>query len=86
MSTAQRRGVYDLTRVNAERAPDYGRVDIRVDRTFTVGGQPLNLFFGVQNVTNRRNFASYNWNRRTNTQQFGEQQGIFPILGFDWRF
>ena len=43
VSTAQRRGVYDLTRVNAERAPDYGRVDIRVDRTFTVGGQPLNL-------------------------------------------
>jgi len=86
VSTAQRRGVYDLTRVNAERAPDYGRVDIRVDRTFTVGGQPLNMFFGVQNVTNRRNFASYSWNRRTNTQQFGEQQGIFPILGLDWRF
>ena len=86
LSTAQRRGVYDLTRVNAGRAPDYGRVDFRVDRTFTVGGQPLNLFVGVQNVTNRRNFASYNWNRRTNTQQFGEQQGIFPILGLDWRF
>ena len=86
VSTAQRRGVYDLTRVNAERAPDYGRVDIRVDRTFTVGGQPLNVFVGVQNVTNRRNFASYTWNRRTNTQQFGEQQGIFPILGLDWRF
>jgi hypothetical protein len=86
VSTAQRRGVYDLTRVNAERAPDYGRVDIRVDRTFSVGGQPLNVFVGVQNVTNRRNFASYTWNRRTNSQQFGEQQGIFPILGFDWRF
>jgi hypothetical protein len=26
------------------------------------------------------------WNRRTNTQQFGEQRGIFPILGLDWRF
>lgn len=86
VSTAQRRGVYDLTRVNAERAPDYGRVDIRLDRTFTVGGQPLNIFLGVQNVTNRKNFASYSWNRRTNEQQFGEQQGIFPILGFDWRF
>jgi hypothetical protein len=85
-STAQRRGVYDLTRVNAGRAPDYGRIDIRVDRTITVGGQPLTLFFGVQNVTNRRNFANYSWNRRTNTQQFGEQQGIFPILGLDWRF
>ena len=86
VSTAQRRGVYDLTRVNADRAPDYARVDVRVDRTFTVGGQPLNVFLGVQNVTGRRNFASYNWNRRTNSQQFGEQQGLFPILGFDWRF
>ncbi len=86
LSTAQRRGVYDLTRVSAERAPDYSRLDIRVDRTFTVGGQPFNVFAGVQNVTNRRNFASYSWNRRTNSQQFGEQQGIFPILGLDVRF
>ena len=85
-STAQRRGVYDLARVNAERAPDYARVDIRVDRTFTVAGQPLNVFAGVQNLTNRRNVASYNWNRRTNGQRTGEQQGIFPILGLDWRF
>ena len=86
VSTAQRRGVYDLARVNDGRAPDYARVDVRVDRRFSVGGQPINLFVGVQNVINRRNFASYSWNRRTNAQQFGEQQGIFPIVGFDWRF
>jgi hypothetical protein len=85
-STAQRRGVYDLLRVNADRAPDYARLDIRVDRALTVRGQPLNIFFGVQNVTNRRNFAGYSWNRRTNSQQFGEQQGLFPILGLDYRF
>ena len=30
-------------------------------------------------------FANARWNRRSNVQQFGEQQGIFPILGFDWR-
>ena len=48
VSTAQRRGVYDLTRVNAERAPDYARVDVRVDRTFSVGGQPINLFVGYR--------------------------------------
>ena len=86
LSVAQRRGVYDLTRVNAERAPDYARIDVRLDRTITVGGRPLNVFVGVQNLTNRRNFASYSWNRRTNARQFGEQQGIFPILGLDWRF
>jgi hypothetical protein len=61
-------------------------VEVPNINAFTVGGQPLNVFFGVQNVTDRRNFASYNWNRRSNTQQFGEQQGIFPILGFDWHF
>ncbi|MDA1184792.1 MAG: TonB-dependent receptor [Acidobacteria bacterium] len=86
VSAVQRRGVYELARVNAERGPAYARLDIRVDRAITVGGRPMNLFLGVQNVTNRRNFASYSWNRRTNAQQFGEQQGIFPILGLDWRF
>jgi hypothetical protein len=85
-STAQNRGVFDLTRVNAERATGYARLDVRVDRTFTVGGQPLNVFAGVQNLTDRRNFGGYIWNRRTNQQDFNEQQGLFPIIGFDWRF
>jgi hypothetical protein len=86
VSVAQRRGVYDLTQVNASRAPDYVRLDLRVDRRFTVRGQDLNVFAGVQNVTNRRNVAGYRWNRRSNDVQVSEQQGIFPILGFDWRF
>jgi len=47
-----RPGSFDYPFVLNERAPDYGREDVRVDRTFTVG----------------------------------EQQGIFPILGLDWRF
>jgi hypothetical protein len=86
VSTLQRRGVYDLARVNGVRAPDYVRLDLRVDRTFTVGGRPLNVFAGVQNVINRRNIAGYRWNRRLNAAQPDEQQGIFPILGLDWRF
>jgi len=85
-SVRQRRGVYDLSRVNAERADSYARLDLRVDRTFTVGGQPLNVFLGVQNATNRLNFGGYSWNRRTNAIEFGEQQGLFPILGLDWKF
>jgi outer membrane receptor protein involved in Fe transport len=86
VSSEQRRGVYDLSRVNAERAPDYFRFDVRVDRTFRVSGDPFVLFAGVQNLTNRRNFANYNWNRKSNTLEFSEQQGLFPILGFEWRF
>ena len=51
-----------------------------------MGGQRFNVFAGVQNITDRRNFGGYIWNRRTNALDVNEQQGIFPIIGFDWRF
>jgi hypothetical protein len=86
LSTAQRRGIYDLARVNGVRATDYFRLDARVDRSFDFAGESFVLFAGVQNLTNRRNFAGYNWNRRLNALEFSEQQGLFPILGFEWKF
>lgn len=86
-SSAQaRRGIFDLTRVNGNRAPDYFRVDIRVDRTFTVAGQPVLVFLGVQNLTNRRNVGQALWNRTRNEAEFNEQLGAFPLIGLDWRF
>ena len=85
-STQQRRAIFDLNRVNAERLPAYVRVDIRADRTFMVRGKPLLVFAGVQNVTNRRNLGGIGWNRSTNQQEFGEQLGAFPLVGLDWRF
>jgi len=86
LSTAQRRAVYDPSRVNAERAPDYFRLDLRVDRSFEVNRQPVAVFAGAQNITNRRNFAGYAWDRRNNTTRISEQLGVFPILGVDWSF
>jgi hypothetical protein len=85
-STAQRRGIFELGRVNAERLPDYFRADFRIDRTFTFRDKPLLVFAGIQNVINRRNVAGYQWNRRLNVQQTNEQLGIFPLIGLDWRF
>ncbi|MBL8173363.1 MAG: TonB-dependent receptor [Bryobacterales bacterium] len=86
VSTAQGRGIFDLQRVNAERAPDYVRLDIRADRTFTVREKPLLVFVGVQNILNRKNFAGYIWNRRLNEPKFNEQLGAFPLIGMEWRF
>jgi outer membrane receptor protein involved in Fe transport len=85
-STRQRRPIFDLNQVNAERLPDYFRLDVRVDRNLKVWGKPLLLFFGAQNVTNRKNIAGYSWNRRFNNQLTNEQLGIFPNIGMDWRF
>ncbi|BDC49188.1 collagen-binding protein [Bryobacterales bacterium F-183] len=85
-STAQRRGIFDLDRVNAERLKDYARLDVRVDRVLTAWGKPLRVFAGAQNILGRENIASFIWNRRTNAVQVNEQIGVFPIIGLDWRF
>lgn len=85
-SQQQRRGIFDLNRVNGERLPDYFRLDLRVDRTFIVRDKPLLVFAGFQNVTNRKNVGGYSWNRRTNAPEINDQLGIFPLIGLDWRF
>jgi hypothetical protein len=85
-SARQRRGIFDLTQVNGVRAPDYFRLDVRVDRTTIIAGRPVIFFMGVQNVTGRRNFAGEIWNRRTNAVDANQQLGVFPLVGFEWRF
>jgi hypothetical protein len=84
-SEAQRRGIFALDAVNGARAPAYVRLDIRLDRTILAGKRPLLVFAGVQNVTNRRNFANYSWDRVNNRPRFGDQQGLFPLIGMEWR-
>lgn len=86
LSTAQHRGIYDLSQVNAVRAADYIRLDLRADYTVIRGERPLIVFAGAQNVTNRRNFSGYSWDRRNNRLRFDEQQGLFPLIGMEWRF
>jgi len=86
LSADARRGIYDLEAVNARRGPAYARLDLRTERTWTVRGQPLIVFAGVQNVLNRRNVAGYSWNRRLNEATVQEQLGVFPIAGFEWHF
>jgi len=86
LSTEQRRGVFDLKQVNQLRAPDFYRLDIRVDRTFTVRDKPLILFVGIQNVTGRNNFGGINWDRRLNQQDFQDSLKTVPIIGLDWSF
>jgi hypothetical protein len=85
-SRAQNRGVYDTARTNGVRASNYARFDFRVDRTFTIKDNPLTVFFGLQNATNRDNFQSVTWNRRQNVPTVQYQLGLFPLIGMDWRF
>ena len=86
LSLAQNRAVVDTARANALRAPDYFRFDFRVDRTFVLRDKPLLVFAGLQNATNRKNFAGVSWNLYERMAQVRNQLGVFPLIGLDWRF
>ena len=86
LSTAQNRGIFDLTQANALRAPAHFRLDLRVGLTFTVKGGTLIVYGGAQNLTNRQNWAENYRDRRPNTVATRHQLGLFPIFGIDWRF
>jgi hypothetical protein len=85
-STAQNRGIYDLSRIGGLRSTAYVRADIRFDRTFTVHHEQLPFWAGIQNVTNRRNVTGVRWNQNTNRSEPYRQEGLFPLIGIDWKF
>jgi hypothetical protein len=86
LSQQQDRAIYDLSQVNVLRALSYQRLDFRFDRTLRLWEGSMDLYFGLQNAFNRKNFQAYTWNFRTNQQKFEHQLGIYPIGGFEWRF
>lgn len=86
LSAIQNRGIYDLSRVSGLRSPAYFRPDIRFDRTFTVRNKPLLFWVGIQNVMNRRNVSGVRWNQNTNRSEPYRQEGLFPLIGIDWKF
>lgn len=86
LSTAQQRLVLDAMRLNEDRSADYLRVDVRAERRVALGGRTLAVYLDVQNVTNRRNVAGFDWNSKTNRLAFTEQAGLLPVLGLNLKF
>ena len=84
LSEAQRRGIFDLERVNALRYAPFVTLDLRLDRTYKVGDQVAVVYFGLQNVLGRRNDLGVLWNRLTNGPSVGEGTGRFPLVGLEW--
>lgn len=82
-STAQNREVLDTARINAERAPEYHRLDFRVDRRFALGWGNLVLYLEVDNVTNRENVRAYLWDKRRSRVDTEPQAGRMWIGGLN---
>ena len=60
------KGIYDLSRTNSERLPDYHSLNIRIDKRFYFQGSNLIVYLSVWNVYNRKNIAQYVWNEVKN--------------------
>ncbi len=85
-SESQRRGVFDLDRVNTMRYDAYFTLDLRLDRSFSVRDREVVMYAGLQNVTGRRNQTTLLWNRVTNRPRFPRGLSQFLLIGLEWNF
>jgi hypothetical protein len=66
---------------NATRLPDYARVDLRADRTFTKRRSRITLFVEILNALNRRNMAPSEFGLNFSTGIVSElTDKVFPLL------
>ena len=90
VSVLENRPIYNLSSVNALRAPFYGRLDMQISKDVSVKSTHLEIYGGVDNVLNRANFLTYAWmplfkGKRSTASQIPlkeiYQMPIFPNFG-----
>lgn len=79
-------GIWDISRTNSVRLPDYHSMNIRIDKRFYFSSSSLLLYLSVWNVYNRKNIAFYYWNEVTNNIQAQKQWSTLPVLGVEYEF
>lgn len=80
------RSVYDQTRVNEVRYPDYHSLNLRVDRRLNYSSSNLIIYFSVWNAYNRKNIAMYYWNEHEKRQDDILQWTLLPVIGVEFEF
>ncbi len=79
-------GIWDISRTNSERLPDYHSMNIRIDKKFYFDTSSLLVYLSVWNVYNRKNVAFYYWNEVTNEIDSQTQWSTLPVLGIEYEF
>lgn len=80
------RGVYDMSRFNEERYPDYHRLDLRIDKKFYFRKACITTYFELQNAYNRQNVYGYFWNKAKNEMGTVYHWAFMPVGGFNLEF
>lgn len=85
-SIAADRGIYDMSRYNALRIPDYQRIDLRIDKNFTFNNIGIVGYIEFQNLLNKENISEYYWDEDRDTTGKILNWGFFPVGGFSLQF
>jgi hypothetical protein len=80
------RAIYDGSRINKVRYPDYHSLNIRFDRRFHFSGSNLVFYLSIWNAYNRKNIANIFWNDLKQRQDEVYQWMLLPILGLEYEF
>jgi len=86
LSTLNHQAVYDDTRINDERYPDYHSLNLRLDKRFFFNKTNLVIYASVWNAYGQKNIAEYYWNDDEQSINEVYQWGMLPIIGIEWEF
>jgi hypothetical protein len=89
-STVQQRTIFDLSKINTQRGPNYFRLDLRYEMDFSLFQHPFDVYVGLDNATNRKNYYQYAFIPHCGTVCTAPyeltQQGFLVEGGFTYRF
>jgi TonB-dependent Receptor Plug Domain len=80
LSEEQSRGIYDLNRINALRAPAYNRLDLDINRDFHLRTGVVNVHAGVENALDRENFLGYIWMNNCHPRPTDTRCALIPMV------
>lgn len=85
-STAADKGIYDESKINGSRLPDFHSLNVRADKRFHFQSSTLVVYLSIWNAYARNNIASYSWNEIDNKQDEEKMWGILPVFGIKYEF
>ena len=86
LSAANHQVVYDETKINSERYPDYHSMNIRLDKRFFFNKTNLIIYASIWNAYNQKNIAEYYWNDTEQRVDVVYQWAMLPIIGIEYEF
>lgn len=85
-SLATHKGVFDASRINAERLPDFHSLNLRVDKRYYFKSTTLTIYLSIWNAYGRRNIAGYRWNEIEDKISEEDMWGTLPVFGIKYEF